>query len=103
MDLKRLSYHVLQGNLFLLALCTHEVPLYLSTVFCSCASEHCELTRLERGTHSKLYPVTLNIHRAKTFAARLTHTHTSLGTRPSKNRKGGSGKQGGVEVYIAEC
>ena len=27
----------------------------------------------------------------------------SLGTRPSKNQKGGSGKQGGVEVYTAEC
>ena len=28
---------------------------------------------------------------------------SSLGTRPAKNRKGGSGKQGGVEVYTAEC
>ena len=27
----------------------------------------------------------------------------SLGTRPSKNRKGGSGKQGGMEMYTAEC
>ena len=27
----------------------------------------------------------------------------SLGTRPSKNQKGGSGKQGGMEVYTAEC
>ena len=27
----------------------------------------------------------------------------SLGTRPSKNRKGGSGTSAGVEVYIAEC
>ena len=25
----------------------------------------------------------------------------SLGTRPSKNRKGGSGKSAGVEVYTA--
>ena len=45
-----------------------------------------------------------------------THTHTqmnlvtgtctsysSLGTRPSKNRKGVSGKRGGVEVYTSEC
>ena len=27
----------------------------------------------------------------------------SLGARPSKNRKGGSSKRGGVEVYTAEC
>ena len=27
----------------------------------------------------------------------------SLGTRPSKNRKGGSGTSAGVEVYTAEC
>ena len=28
---------------------------------------------------------------------------TSLGARPSKNRKGGSGTSAGVEVYTAEC
>ena len=27
----------------------------------------------------------------------------SLGTRPSKNRKGGSGTLAGVEVYTSEC
>ena len=27
----------------------------------------------------------------------------SLGTRPLKKRKGGSGKRGGVKVYTAEC
>ena len=27
----------------------------------------------------------------------------SLGARPSKNRKGGSGASAGVEVYTAEC
>ena len=27
----------------------------------------------------------------------------SLGTRPSKNQKGGSGKCGRVEVYTVEC
>ena len=27
--------------------------------------------------------------------------YISLGTRPSKNRKGGSGKSAGVEVYTA--
>ena len=27
------------------------------------------------------------------------HTHTSPGTRPSKNRKGESGKSAGVKVY----
>jgi len=27
----------------------------------------------------------------------------SLGTRPSKNRKGGSGTLAGVEVYTEEC
>ena len=27
----------------------------------------------------------------------------SLGTRPLKNRKGGSGTSAGVEVYTAEC
>ena len=26
-----------------------------------------------------------------------------LGTRPSKNQKGGSGEQDGMEVYTAEC
>ena len=30
-----------------------------------------------------------------------THIYTSLGTRPSKNQKGGSGKLAGVEVYTA--
>ena len=28
---------------------------------------------------------------------------SSLGTRPSKNRKGGSGTSAVVEVYTAEC
>ena len=32
-----------------------------------------------------------------------TLERTSLGTRSSKNRKGESGKWGGVEVYTAEC
>ena len=27
----------------------------------------------------------------------------SLGARPSKNRKGGSGTSAGMEVYTAEC
>ena len=27
----------LQGNLFLLAVCTHEVPLYLCSIFCTCS------------------------------------------------------------------
>ena len=27
----------LQGNLFFLAVCTHEVPLYLCSIFCSCS------------------------------------------------------------------
>ena len=31
----------------------------------------------------------------------LTRNRFSLGTRPSKNRKGGSGKSAGVEVYTA--
>ena len=30
-------------------------------------------------------------------------TRSSLGTRPSNNRKEKSGKRGGVEVYTAEC
>ena len=30
------------------------------------------------------------------------HTPYSLGARPLENRKGGSGKWGGVEVYTAE-
>ena len=40
---------------------------------------------------------------AKVWLARLGHTMVmaSLGTRPSKNRKGGSGKSAGVEVYTA--
>ena len=38
----------------------------------------------------------------------VTYTGTgvgmgSLGARPSKNRKGGSGTSAGVEVYTAEC
>ena len=31
----------------------------------------------------------------------LTRWKASLGTRPSKNRKGGSGTSAGVEVYTA--
>ena len=31
----------------------------------------------------------------------LVSIHVSLGTRPSKNQKGGSGKLDGVEVYTA--
>ena len=31
----------------------------------------------------------------------LVSVHVSLGTRPSKNQKGGSGKLDGVEVYTA--
>ena len=31
----------------------------------------------------------------------LSKVEGSLGTRPSKNRKGGSGKSAGVEVYTA--
>ena len=31
------------------------------------------------------------------------HTPYSLGARPLKNWKGGSGERGGVEVYTAEC
>ena len=31
------------------------------------------------------------------------YTNLGLGTRPSKNQKGGPGKQGRVEVYTAEC
>ena len=40
-------------------------------------------------------------HSSATSAA--MPVYHSLGTRPSKNRNGGSGKQGGVEVYTAEC
>ena len=38
---------------------------------------------------------------AKSFI--VTWGGASLGTRPSKNRKGGSGTSAGVEVYTAEC
>ena len=33
----------------------------------------------------------------------VTWGGASFGTRPSKNRKGGSGTSAGVEVYTAEC
>ena len=33
----------------------------------------------------------------------MTSQGFSLGARTSKNRKGGSGKRGGVEVYTEEC
>ena len=32
-----------------------------------------------------------------------TQETSSLGTRPLNNRKGGSGKWGGVKVYTAKC
>ena len=32
-----------------------------------------------------------------------TQETSSLGTRPLKSQKGGSGKWGGVEVYTAKC
>ena len=46
------------------------------------------------------YIVHCTIHRT------LYHTSyiiPSLGARPSKNQKGGSGTSAGVEVYTAEC
>ena len=47
----------LQGNLFLLAVCTHEVPLYLCSIFCSrnlVQLSTASYLHLERGTHPKL-------------------------------------------------
>ena len=35
------------------------------------------------------------------LAGKASWALSSLGTRPSKNRKGGSGKSAGVEVYTA--
>ena len=50
-------------NLFLLAVCTHEVPLYLCSIFCSLSLVQVSTASyrvLSCGTRPKLYPVTLN-------------------------------------------
>ena len=52
-----------QGNLFLLAVCTHKVPLYLCSIFCSHSLVQVSTASyriLSHGTRPKLYPVTLN-------------------------------------------
>ena len=48
-----------QGNLFLLAVCTHKVPLYLCSIFCSHSLVQVSTASyriLSHGTRPKLYP-----------------------------------------------
>ena len=52
----------LQGNLFLLAVCMHEVPLYLCSIFCSPSVVQLRTVsyRIWSTEHAlKMYPVTL--------------------------------------------
>ena len=52
----------LQGNLFLLAVCTHEVPPYLCSIFCSHSLMQVSIANYHvwSAEHAcKLYPVTL--------------------------------------------
>ena len=52
----------LQGNLFLLAVCMHEVPLYLCSIFCSPSVVQLRTAsyRIWSTEHAlKMYPVTL--------------------------------------------
>ena len=59
----------LQGNLFLLAVCTHKVPLYLCSIFCSRSLVQMSTVSyrvFECRTRPKLYPVTLNKSKKQT-------------------------------------
>ena len=64
-SLQNLTAHkrqFLRGNLFLLAVCTHKVPLYLCSIFCSRSLVQFSTASyrvFEHGMHPKLYPVTL--------------------------------------------
>ena len=63
-----------QGNLFLLAMCTHEMSLYLCSIFCSRSLVQVSTASyrvLSRGTRPKLYPVTLSI----AYIARRRHPY----------------------------
>ena len=51
-----------QGNLFLLAVCMHDVALYLCSIFCTRSLVQFSTASyrvFERGMRPKLYPVTL--------------------------------------------
>ena len=70
-SLQSLTVHdrqFLQGNLFLLAVCMHDVALYLCSIFCTRSLVQFSTASyrvFERGTRPKLYPVTLRrVHRA---------------------------------------
>ena len=43
----------------------------------------------------------LDLYSSSGLETRLAFVHASLGTRSSKNQKGGSGNSAGVEVYTA--
>ena len=64
-SLQSLTTHdrqLLQGNLFLLAVCMHDVALYLCSIFCTRSLVQFSTANyrvFERGTRPKLYPVTL--------------------------------------------
>ena len=64
-SLQSLTVHdrqFLQGNLFLLAVCMHDVALYLCSIFCTRSLVQFSTASyrvFERGTRPKLYPVTL--------------------------------------------
>ena len=66
----------LQGNLFLLAVCTHDVPPYLCFIFCSCSLVQFSTASyrvFEHWTCPKLYLVTLRISATNFNGNRLVH------------------------------
>ena len=67
-SLQSLTVHdrqVLQGNLFLLAVCMHDVALYLCSIFCTRSLVQFSTASyrvFECGMRPKLYPVTLILY-----------------------------------------
>ena len=60
--------------------------------------------RLHHTVHCAEKIVSAHLHAGSASAERMEQREVgSLGTRPSKNQKGGSGTSAGVEVYTAEC
>ena len=89
-----------------IVLCTCRIAVYLNK-FLHCmyyaqmyAAQFAEII-LQRPIASSV----LDLGCESTFwlIPSLPQCLSSLGTRPSKNRKGGSGTSAGVEVYTAEC
>ena len=68
----------LQGNLFLLAVCMHDVALYLCSIFCAHSLVQFSTASyrvFERGTRPKLYLVTLSRVTVDGKDAILTEEH----------------------------